>query len=65
MRASDPTIGMVVRGIKTLVTRKAGCLIWQEKFYDHVIRDEGEYHRILKYMDENPAKWKEDEYYAP
>lgn len=65
MRASGPTVGMVVRGIKTLVTRKAGYPIWQEKFYDHVIRDEEEYRRIVQYMADNPAKWKEDEYYAP
>jgi len=27
--------------------------IWQKSFYDHIIRDENEYLRIWKYIDEN------------
>lgn len=64
MGASGPTLGMVVRGIKTKVTRAMGRSIWQEKFYDHIIRNEQDYLRIWNYIDTNPARWAEDEYYT-
>lgn len=38
--------------------------IWQRSFYDHVIRDEDDYLRTAKYIQENPAKWTEDRYYV-
>lgn len=31
--------------------------------YDHVIRNEADYLRNWQYMDENPVRWTEDEYY--
>jgi len=37
--------------------------LWQRSFYDHIIRNEQDYLAIWKYIDENPAKWYEDEYY--
>ena len=40
-----------------------GRRIWQTFFYDHIIRDQAEYLRIWQYIDENPARWEEDEYY--
>ena len=46
-----------------MVTREIGHTIWQTSFYDHVIRSEADYLRIWKYMDENPVRWTEDEYY--
>ncbi len=38
-------------------------MIWQKSFYDHIIRNENEYLRVWKYIDENPLKWEADEYY--
>lgn len=55
---------MVVRGIKTRVTRALGYSVWQEKFYDHVVRNEEDYLRICDYIHSNPAKWREDNYYT-
>ena len=37
--------------------------LWQRGYYDHIIRCEADYLRIWQYMDENPARWTEDEYY--
>jgi hypothetical protein len=37
--------------------------MWQDRFYDRVIRSRNEYLHICKYIDENPAKWFEDDYY--
>jgi hypothetical protein len=41
-----------------------GSPIWQKSYNDRIIRDEAEYQRIWQYIDENPLKWSEDEYYA-
>lgn len=51
--------------LKEAVTKQVGQKIWQKGFYDHIIRNEPDYLRIWQYMDENPAKWAEDEYYTP
>ena len=48
---------------KRLTNKKAGFPIWQRGYYDHVIRNEADYLRIWQYMDENPVRWTEDEYY--
>jgi len=37
--------------------------IWQDRYHEHIIRDQDEYRRIWQYIDENPAKWTEDKYY--
>jgi REP-associated tyrosine transposase len=36
---------------------------WQPRFYDHIIRNEMDLHRIRTYIDNNPLKWEIDEYY--
>ena len=63
-----PTLSTVVGLYKSGVSRLIHELspktqIWQRGFHDHIIRDEGDYLRIWQYIDENPAKWTEDEYY--
>lgn len=64
VRAPRPTdIPTVVRGLKSMVTREVGSPIWQTSYYDHVVRNEPDYLRIWEYIDTNPAKWQEDEYY--
>jgi len=34
--------------------------IWQRSYYDHIIRDEQEYRKIWRYIDDNPANWRND-----
>ena len=62
----------VIRQFKTFSARKVnqmrgtpGRSVWQRSYYDHIIRDEGDYLRIWNYIDTNPTKWGEDEYYVP
>ena len=38
-------------------------LLWQRSFYDHVIRDENDYLIRWNYIENNPYKWQEDQYY--
>jgi len=63
--ASRPTVQMVVGGLKSLTRRAIGRPIWQTTFYDHIIRSEPDYLRIWEYIDTNPAKWPQDEYFTP
>ena len=64
VRAPRPTTLMeVIRSFKSLSTREVGHSVWQTSFYDHVIRNEADYLRIRQYMDNNPARWVEDEYF--
>lgn len=58
-----PTISRIIQQFKGYVSKQAGMPIWQEKSYDHIIRDEYDYMVHLQYIDENPAKWAEDKYY--
>jgi len=38
--------------------------IWQKRYHDHIIRNEAEYLKIWKYIDENPMKWEVDKYFG-
>jgi len=56
------SLQQVVRNIKSYVTKCAGFTIWQPRFHDHIIRSEEEYQQRWHYIDENIARWAEDEY---
>ena len=60
-----PKLGQIIQQLKGAVTKQCGTPIWQEKYYDHVIRDEADYMTKYQYIQNNPAKWLEDEYYMP
>lgn len=62
--APTPTLSQIVRMMKETVTKRLKQRIWQKGFYDHIIRNESDYLRIWQYIDANPAKWEEDEYYV-
>lgn len=53
-----------IRAVKDGLLPPFETTIWQRSFYDHVIRGEEDYLRIWRYIDENPARWAEDEYYS-
>jgi len=56
------TTGEYIRGVKSGLYPPFNRRIWQRSYHDHIIRNEDEYKRIWQYIDENPAKWAEDEY---
>lgn len=58
-----PTISRIIKHLKENITKQIGISLWQKSFYDHIIRNEQEYQTIWQYIDENPLKWQEDEYY--
>ena len=62
-KTNGKPIASDVRSFKGLVTKKLGKSIWQDYYYDHVIRDENDYLTKWNYIENNPAKWIEDEYH--
>ena len=56
-------IPRIVAALKRLTNQTAGRCLWQDSYYDHVVRSERDYLRIWEYIDTNPAHWAEDEYY--
>ncbi len=63
-------LGQVVASYKSAVTRMAyrdglvpqGTPIWQRNYWDRIIRDDGEWFRIAKYIADNPANWARDRF---
>ena len=63
-RASpSPTVGNIVGGIKSGVSRIVGFSPWQRSFHDHIVRNEEDYSRIAEYIQNNPALWQDDCFY--
>ena len=67
MSAISPKTGslsVAVRSFKSAVSKlahKAGHEFgWQERFWDHIIRDEKELNRIRNYIHANPSNWEND-----
>jgi REP element-mobilizing transposase RayT len=57
-------LGMIVGSFKSAVTKhvhQAGFLtqqpIWQRNYFEHVIRDDEDYERIIEYIKVNPLNW--------
>ncbi len=65
---SPTTVSDIVRVFKSLTTRECKKIspvekLFQRSFYDHIIRDEYDYQIRWQYIDNNPAKWREDSLY--
>ena len=73
---SAPTVSQIIQAFKRYSTVeyakmvREGILppfdgqIWQRSFYDHVVRSQDDYDEIVRYIHENPAKWREDCFYC-
>lgn len=67
-RGPSQTVGAIVRGYKSAVTKQLGLMgfvgkLWQRNYWEHIIRDETSYIRISDYIINNPAKWADDKFY--
>jgi len=58
------SLSSLVAGYKSVVTKRINTLrgtmrkpVWQERFYDHIIRNEADLHRIRTYIVNNPLQW--------
>lgn len=68
LRGPSQTVGAVVRGYKSAVTKQLGLMgfvgkLWQRNYWEHIIRDESSYIGISDYIINNPAKWTDDKFY--
>ncbi len=66
-----PTLMQVIGTFKSLSTRHwnedagtAGEKLWQSGFHEHIIRDDNDFLLHWQYIDQNPARWGEDEYFT-
>lgn len=63
-RSPSQTIGAIVRGFKSAVTKcinklrdSPGDPVWQRNYYEHVIRNDYDLNDIRDYILNNPLKW--------
>ena len=59
----DPPLQDIIARFKSFTTTQYGKTLWQRSFYDHIIRNETDYYTHFEYIQNNPAKWAEDELY--
>ena len=38
--------------------------LWQRNYHEHIIREEQAYQKISDYIINNPANWKEDQFFT-
>lgn len=62
------TISSMIGSFKSAVTKYCNenklPFGWQSRFHDHIIRDKDEFYRIRNYIINNPANWKEDNFFS-
>ncbi|MBF0485871.1 MAG: transposase [Candidatus Omnitrophica bacterium] len=56
------SLGKIVRYFKALSVRQVriqadSVFAWQRNYYDHVIRNEKDRHRVYEYIENNPLQW--------
>jgi REP element-mobilizing transposase RayT len=70
LRQPSRTAGAIIRGFKSATTSRVRRLsgtatrVWQTQYYDHIIRDEDDLHRIREYIVYNPFKWELDRFFV-
>lgn len=54
----------IIQNFKSVSTRRAnqfrgtpGTRLWQEDYYEHIIRGDQEFNRIRRYIHTNPIRW--------
>ena len=56
-----PPLHKIIGQFKSFTTHQYKDVLWQRSYYDHVIRGEEDYRDVWNYIDQNPARWQEDE----
>ena len=61
---TSPTLAKIMHSLKSFTAKEANKVLgrtggfWEHESYDHYVRDETEYERIVKYILQNPVKAK-------
>ena len=61
---STATIPTIIRSFKRMTTREIGMSVWQDSYYDVIIRNDSMFQSEWSYIDCNPDKWAEDPMYV-
>lgn len=57
-RGAGPTpIPKIIHAVKVLSTKELGESIWQEHYYDHIIRSQRDLENTRQYIRNTPLKW--------
>jgi len=66
--ANPVSLGTVVGAFKSLaaiaanrVLAREGSPLWHRNYYEHIIRNDRELHRVRAYIEGNPANWAQDD----
>jgi REP element-mobilizing transposase RayT len=58
-------------GLKSSVTKRINLLrntpgktVWQRNFWEHTIRDDESYDKIVEYITTNPENWRKDKLFT-
>ena len=61
------SLGTIIRSCKSTASRRINASrgtprtsVWQRNYFERVIRNEDELHRIRQYIDHNPLRWELD-----
>src|SRR5262245_51785328 len=60
--SEDPPLNVIMHSLKSWTAHQANALLgrrgqfWAHESYDHMVRDDDEYHRIVSYVLKNPVK---------
>jgi putative transposase len=64
------SLSAIVGSYKSAVTKQINQIfnldsghIWQERYHDHIIRNDDTLNKIRGYVQTNPARWQEDTFY--
>jgi putative transposase len=59
------SLAAVVQNFKSVAARRInqadgtpGRCVWQEDYYEHIVRDEADMERIRRYIRANPSRWR-------
>ena len=63
LRSPSKSLGAIVRGFKSAVSKKIGFSVWQRNYHEHIIRDSRGFEKISKYIRNNPACWDMDRFH--
>lgn len=68
LRSPSQNLGAIIRGFKSATTRRINLLrnlpgapVLQRNYYEHIIRNDADLHRIRTYIQNNPLQWAIDE----
>ena len=53
-----------IRGVKSFDWHPFNNRLWQRNYYEHIIRNEESYYKIVDYIRNNPSNWNKDQFYV-